>query len=231
MSLAGETLKIRVKNDASPYLQQYGKNVRNATATALLSVGKYLRNTLKLQAKSAGKGQGGYLNWPVLNPYTATLAKMRDKWGRRRDVKSHAGRGANRFRYGAPVPGTKRTVFEMPNLTGGTGRAPMSRLINAVESKISIDKLSVRIGFLQPRLWEMMNEMAEGDTIPVTRRSQKMLFAIGVGGLGGLKQLRRPPRPWIEPVFEHERAGIMDRFNARFQRSLKEGFVRQGGKS
>jgi len=206
-------LKVSVRNEASRFLEVRSKSTNRAVSYALGSTGKWLRNEMKTQGKMATKG--GYLRWPSLNPYTTTINKA---GGGKKKIRNTYGR--QRIRYGGRTRVNGELVYEKPNQA--PDREPLSRLINAIRSEVNEPNASVRIGFLKQSLWDMMTRVATGREVTISDRMRRMLYGIGVGGIGSLSKLKMPARPLVGPVYEEKKVEIPYYFKTKMLRKMAE---------
>jgi hypothetical protein len=208
---------ISVKNTASPWLESSSKEVKQALIIGLYSTGKFMREIIQRQGRTGASGS--YLGWAKLNPYTGTIDLIREggrHTGRTRYLNPYRGRGKGRWRYGARAEGggfePGRTMRSKP---------PLAKIISAVRYEVLPSQLVVRAGFLLPRLWGMVEGLAEAKDTPITASMRRMLFGIGAGGLGALSVLHQPARPWFEPIRAHEEEDIQAHFAERFFREMR----------
>lgn len=187
------------------------KDLVNARDYALNSTAKYLREEIKTQGRLGATG--GYLNWPKLNPFTGRISGIRGRGGKAKLLKATRGRGKSKYRYAQRMSGGGYAP-----VATGTSTLPMQRLMGAVRSRIYRDSGKVQVGFLRTNIWPLVIKMHKGFEATVTKRSSRMLFGIGVPFRPGMN-LKVPPRPWIEKVYQKEASYIPRHFEQKF--SLK----------
>ena len=214
---------IKVFNEATQYLKREGQHHERATRSALASTGHYMQQAVK----DAVLFDAPYLGWPDRNPNTGILNRRKRLKGR---VKNYA------LKWRGPR-GSKRRVRQYwggryahdpsagfaPGKRGMYGRRAMGRLVGAVRYRKSTDGMRVRVGFLRSinaRATQLARQQAQGFTTRVTPRMRRMAFAMGFPLRKGTSVLRTPPRPWIGPVFRHERRALPRRFEQRYEKAL-----------
>jgi hypothetical protein len=83
----------------------------------------------------------------------------------------------------------------------------MQRLVSTVRYQYRSypEREVMRIGFLTRNLQRIAERLASGFSIPVTKRSRKFFFAIGLPLRKETTAFVVPARPLIEPVYNREK--------------------------
>lgn len=196
-------IDTREAGEAARKLMQLPGLFARARRSALRSVGWELQQELK-RAGSMGVSE---LGWPPLHPHSGTLSLAGRRAARGQRIKTVRGRGKKRERL--------RHIESMR-------RNPMGRLVNAVRYRTDGEGTAVEIGFFREEgnLFRLARMQARGFRTPVTERMRRFFFAVGFPVSRGLTAVETPPRPWIQKVFERQKASIPRRFEERFFAAL-----------
>jgi len=169
--------------------RHFPKWADRAINSALSSEGYRVLDILK---GSFDRGGPPGHSWEKLHPYTMRLRK-----GYR-----------NRTRKKAPKPltGTERQKNPLLKFKGG------------LRYKVDKSDKMLSVGFVNAStpFQRMLKKQAEGYSINVTRKMQKLFFALGLPLDADTGRLTVEGRPLIEPVFESERERIAENLERKF---------------
>lgn len=191
-----------------------------AIASALKSEGYRLSQILKMV--SAAHGVSG--NWPLLNPHTGILDRMKIRKG----PKAGQTKWVKNFRWvWKGEKGKKKRVKEYRGKILSTKRDPQARIRNIIGYKFDESTLSVDIsvqpsaGTRRNRLRFLMHLQSEGYSRTITPKMRKMLFALGFPVNRQTRELTTPQRALFQPVFDHQKNTIVNNINQKFQDAIR----------
>jgi hypothetical protein len=174
--------------------RQFPKWADRAVNSALSSEGYRVLGILKQSFDQVGPD--GH-SWEKLHPYTMRLRK-----GYR-----------NRPRKKAP-----KMITEAPPKTVN----PLLKFKGGLRYQVDKDQKLLSVGFVGAGapFRQILNKQARGYSVPVTRKMQKLFFALGLPVSKDTTELEIPGRPLIEPVFEAERENIARNLERKFFANL-----------
>lgn len=188
-------------------LDSYPEHAERAMSSAMKSEGNRLR--LKMQKLL---GNGGYgLDWPQLNPHSGILSLAKRRWAKM--YKS----------VWVGEKGSKKRVQQHVGTKLSGKKNPMMKFKGGIRYKYNNESGTLSIGFINAsyKFTRLINQQAEGYSVPVTRRVQKMAFALGFPLKKTTKELVTPSRPLVDPVFEAEKENVPGNIEAKFWTNLE----------
>jgi hypothetical protein len=195
--------------------RKFPEHAERALGSALKSEGWRLQQVIKWAIRKGGPDSA---KWQELNPHTGVLnARRAGLDGRYKTIKNFrmAWRGEK---------GKKRRVREYKPVMESARKKPFSRLAQGVRYKFDGADMSVAVGFVDANrashLEKLLGRHAAGFETPVTPKMRRMAFALGFPLKKTTTRLRSPARPLMEPVFNEQRARIMDEMEKKFTRNI-----------
>jgi hypothetical protein len=175
--------------------RHFPKWADRAINSALSSEGYRLRKVLQVAFDQVGPS--GH-SWEKLHPYTMRL---------RRGYRNRPRKKRPKMITGAPP----KTVNPLLKFKGG------------LRYRVDEDVKELSVGFVNAGapMRRMLDRQARGYSVPVTRKMQKLFFALGLPLDGSTRELEIPGRPLIEPVFQAEREAISRNLERKFFENLE----------
>lgn len=193
-------------NETAGLLDGYPKAADTAIARAIKSAGFFLSSEMKAAVDKGGPASD---TWEKLNPYTAIISK------------------ANKRITGRSKGSLKSRQATRKQAESMATENPLKKFKGGLRYSFSKEDALVSIGFVNPKWAERFRRLAgqhaSGFTTIVSRQMQKKMFALGF--FISTKQLVTPARPLVVPVFEEEKAAMLDRINQKFMASITKHFA------
>lgn len=240
--------ELAIENVAD-LLDKYPNAAERAVVAAMKSAGNMLRGEMKSAVEHGGPSGS---KWQQLNPHTAIISRANQRLtgtyqGLNRPVKlqnfvtrtvidpktgqkkkkriywyQEGGKTATRQRGGGRSEKQNRAQVDI-----SARRAPLLKFKGGLRYNFSNEDALLSIGFINPkwadRFRRLTGQHAAGYSTTVSRQMQKKMFALGFPI--STKQLMTPARPLVRPVFEENKAQMIERVSQRFMMAITKHFA------
>jgi hypothetical protein len=177
-------MALRIQNWATKYVEERTKAAASAHKSALASCGYNLRRLIQVGIRQRAPGD---VVWPAAHPWT--------------QFKTLPFAAIRSWRKGRGRKPPRKLAINAPQ---GNAWPKLSRGVT-YQTDMQGDQIRVRVGFLSPAK-KFAATLAEGQTIPVTAKMRRRIFAAGL--MIRSNSIHIPAHPHVEPVYRRNQARI-----------------------
>jgi len=207
-------------HDMAALLRSFPKYSTRAITSALKSEGYRLMGTMK----SSMYGGPAKFGWPKKHPKSSVMSLAKKRYVRNFKMQWQGKKGSKqRVKVYGQFPGNRRGLMTPGN--------PLIRLAGLIRYKYDPDTKSVHVGFVtaSQRIQNLVKMHAKGFETPVTKKSRKLAWAMGMPLKKTTTRFKSPARPFIDPVYEREKDKINENVRQKYLMNVMRYMAKEKG--